>query len=80
MNGSARETYAKLHANTFGPSRAGETSSEAQAALDEIDRLRSQVAFLDVLVSNVAMRCVREPDVAAELVAEERSSLLDDHC
>lgn len=37
---TARETYPKLHANTSGPEHQGETSREAQAALDEIDRLR----------------------------------------
>ena len=37
---AAREDYAKLHANTSGPSHQGQTSREAQAALDEIDRLR----------------------------------------
>lgn len=39
----ARETYAKLHANTSGPSHQGQTSREAQAALDEINRLRREV-------------------------------------
>lgn len=39
----SRETYAKLHANTFGLSHQGQTSTEAQAALDEIDRLRVAV-------------------------------------
>lgn len=37
---SAREDYAKLNANTSGPRHQGQTSCEAQAALDEIDRLR----------------------------------------
>lgn len=41
MSEDARESYAKLHANTSGPSHQGETSQEAQAALNEIDRLRS---------------------------------------
>jgi hypothetical protein len=36
--------------------------------LDEID-------FLERLVMNVAMRCVREPDVAAEMVADERERM-----
>jgi hypothetical protein len=37
----AREDYAKLHANTSGPGHQGQTSCEAQWALDEIDRLRA---------------------------------------
>ena len=37
---SAREDYAKLHANTSGPHHQGQTSRQAQEALDEIDRLR----------------------------------------
>ncbi len=37
---AARETYPKLHASTHGPRHQGETSRQAQAALDEIDRLR----------------------------------------
>ena len=41
---SARETYVKLHANTSGPSHQGQTSTEAQAALDEIDALRAVIA------------------------------------
>ena len=36
----SRETYAKLDANTSGPSHQGQTSTEAQAALDELDKLR----------------------------------------
>ena len=44
-------------------------------AADEIERLRAEVAFLDRLVMNVAMRCVREPDVAAEMVADERERM-----
>ena len=36
--------------------------------LDEID-------FLERLVMNVAMRCVREPDVASEMVADERERM-----
>ena len=46
---SARETYAKLHANTFGPGHQGQTSQEAQAALDEIDRLRAHIKTLHQL-------------------------------
>ncbi len=42
----SRETYAKLHANTSGPSHQGQTSTEAQAALDEIDRLRDALHAL----------------------------------
>ena len=42
----SRETYPKLHANTFGSTHQGQTSTEAQAALDEIDRLRDDVAKL----------------------------------
>jgi hypothetical protein len=42
---SAREDYAKLHANTSGPSHQGQTSQQAQQALDEIDRLRSAARF-----------------------------------
>ena len=42
----ARETYAKLHANTSGPGHQGQTSQEAQAALDEIDRLRAALGTL----------------------------------
>ena len=38
---SAREDYAKLNAVTSGPRHQGQTSREAQAALNEIDRLRS---------------------------------------
>lgn len=38
---TARDDYAKLDANTSGPSHQGQTSQEAQAALDEIDRLRA---------------------------------------
>lgn len=38
---SAREDYAKLHANTSGPHCQGQTSLEAQAALDELDELRA---------------------------------------
>lgn len=41
---TARDDYAKLHANTSGPHHQGQTSSEAQAALDEIDDLRRQEA------------------------------------
>lgn len=37
---SARESYAKLNANTGGPHHQGQTSREAQTALDEIDQLR----------------------------------------
>ncbi len=37
---TARETYPKAHANTFGPHHQGETSRQTQDALDEIDRLR----------------------------------------
>ena len=37
---SARHDYPKAHANTSGPSHAGQTSRQTQAALDEIDRLR----------------------------------------
>lgn len=38
---SARETYAKLHANTSGPNLREEAALEAQVALDEIDELRA---------------------------------------
>lgn len=37
---SAREDYAKLDALTSGPHHQGQMSTEAQAALDEIDQLR----------------------------------------
>lgn len=44
---SARETYAKLHANTSGPNHQGQTSLEAQAALDELDELRAWKATVE---------------------------------
>jgi hypothetical protein len=46
---TAREDYPKLHVNTSGPSHQGETSSQAQAALDEIDALRVSEALLGQL-------------------------------
>lgn len=49
----------------------------ALSLLDEIDQLRAEVEFPERLVMNVAMRCVREPDVAAEMVADERERTRD---
>ena len=42
---------------------------------EEIRRLRTDLSRAEALVMNVAMRCVREPDVAAEMVADERDRL-----
>jgi len=47
---TARDDYPKLHANTSGPSHVGETSRQAQAALDEIDYLRHRVDDLALTV------------------------------
>ena len=44
-------------------------------AADEIERLRAEVAFLERLVMNVAVRCVRDPEVAEDMVADEREQM-----
>lgn len=54
MGVSARETYAKLNALTYGPHHQGQTSKEAQDALDEIDRLRAEVERLGAVESGLA--------------------------
>lgn len=43
----ARDDYPKLHHEHSGPSHQGQTSQEAQAALDEIDHLRAANARLE---------------------------------
>jgi hypothetical protein len=48
---AARETYAKLDALTRGPHHQGQTSREAQAALDEVDHLRAEVERLALVES-----------------------------
>lgn len=46
---SARDDFPKLDANTRGRATWGETSRQAQAALDEIDRLRAHARSLHKL-------------------------------
>lgn len=48
---TAREDYAKLDRNTSGPKHQGQTSQQAQAALDEIDALRAQCEQYETILS-----------------------------
>ena len=48
---NARDDYAKLDATTRGLHHQGQTSTEAQAALDELDRLRAELADTPTLVN-----------------------------
>lgn len=64
---SARDDY-PLH-------RALEALNGGPSALAEIDRLRAEVEFLETLAISVAVRCVRDPDTAQELVADEREQI-----
>lgn len=57
---SARDDYSKLDSNTRGPSHQGETSRQAQAALDEIDQLRAE---------NSRLRCIA--DAAFTMVRDD---------
>lgn len=77
---SARYDFAKLHANTSGPHHQGQTSTEAQSALDEIDRLRgresqleAQVETLEIVISRLREVC----DAAYTLVREDDDELAD---
>lgn len=49
--------------------------AKVQIVEDEIRRLRAEVAFVERLVMNVAVRCVRDPDVAEDMVADEREQM-----
>ena len=49
--------------------------SKPTLMLTEIERLRAEVAFLERLVMNVAVRCVRDPEVAEDMVADEREQM-----
>jgi hypothetical protein len=49
--------------------------AKVQIVEDEIERLRAEVAFLERLVMNVAVRCVRDPEVAEDMVADEREQM-----
>lgn len=69
---AARETYAKLHANNSGPHCQGQTSQEAQAALDEVDALRSVVAAARGVV---AARTMNTSYVLASYLNELESAL-----
>ena len=81
---SARDDYAKLDATTLGLHHQGQTSTEAQAALDEIDRLRAEldgqagrVGHLTALVE----QCMEQRDAAeadADRLAVGLSDLLAD--
>jgi hypothetical protein len=65
-----REITARLRGHyCMSPMRCTDLALDAAA---EIERLQAQVADLEKLVMNVAMRCVRDPDTAAEIVADER--------
>lgn len=50
---SARDDYPKLHAETSGPHHQGQTSDEAQKALDEIDHLRARERILEAAVADL---------------------------
>jgi len=50
-------------------------SDDNEALRAEIERLRAEVAFLERLVMNVAVRCVRDPEVAEDMVADEREQM-----
>lgn len=64
---SARDDYAKLDATTRGLHHQGQTSTEAQAALDELDRLRAELADTPTLVRvDGVMWCVEHDDMAYE--------------
>jgi len=54
----AREDYAKLDANTSGPSHQGQTSEQAQAALDEIDSLRLRLDEAEEKIAFLGAGCL----------------------
>ena len=70
----SRETYAKLNANTFGPGRQGQTSTEAQVALDEIDHLRAVVKLAERALRDYPMQSYRNVN------AQRRRALAIDAC
>lgn len=74
---AAREDYAKLHANTFGSGHQGQTSQEAQAALDEIDRLRAVIkrAAQDLYVAEVHRQGVGWDNYCTELLVRAQHAL-----
>ena len=75
----ARNDYPKLDRNTRGPSHQGETSRQAQEALNEIDRLRLENEQLrnGIQVRLIAERVVRTllaEALPVVLTAVERST------
>lgn len=74
---AAREDYAKLHANTSGSHHQGQTSQEAQAALDEIDRLRAVIrtAAKDLYVAEVHRQSVGWDTYCTEMLVRAQHAL-----
>ncbi len=62
----ARDDYPKLHANTSGPHHQGQTSQEAQRALNEIDLLRCDVSSLlaKLAQAELKLRIAADPNAS----------------
>lgn len=74
----ARETYAKLHANNSGPHCQGQTSQEAQAALNEIDALRADVRALVIAAGRMLDQWAEGDDAVKQQLWRALHTAADD--